>query len=1108
MKIYKTLFALVALLASVQAAAAITIGGYEISSQATVSTNAVACTMDAMLCPDGVTYVGRTGPSCAFAACPSGISPIPPVSTCVDLQYNLDVGSVDANTNGEVTKLQNFLYPKYLGVPATGAFYGMTKKAVMKFQGEYGISPAVGFVGTITRAKIKQITCGGISENFGIKAITPSYAKVGDTVTLSGPGLNSGNEYVLFDGFRVETDGFDYANRVSFKVPEYLSQTFNCIKAPCPDAPVRLVTPGTYTVQVVNNLGTTNAVNLTVTDGTTLPPVEAAKISWVEPSVAKVGASVVIYGYNLFRPETRILFDGVSIRGTQVYSKRAGNFNSALEFVVPTSISSTSVCTANACTIGTLRTVTPGTYELAVDNKYGRDAVKFEVVGDVVSTKPTLSYVNPAQGIVGTEVSVFGQNINTGSEKVYFAGSQVFPLTSAATDRKGVLRFKIPEYITPCGYEDNTACRMMAQLVTPGKYEIVVKNNNGLSNTVSFTVTSTTIVAPKINSLTPFTGLVGTEVVIQGEGINVGGDKIYFGNSLVSQSTSASSDVVNTLRFKVPEYITPCGVGSDGTCKIASRQVTPGVYEVVVVTSKGTSNTLTFTVTTTTSGTPTISGVSGPQSLNVYQQGTWTVTASNSTGGNLSYSVVWGDEGSASGASSASTQMTSQQTATFTHSYAQSGVYVPRFTVTNANGQSASVSLSVNVGNATVQIPAVSYLSPTYGTVGTRVTVYGSNIDTGSEYVLFDGYRVATDGAKVAGRVSFIVPEYLAFQCNRLKPTDPCPAVAARIVTPGAYSIAIGNTNGVSNTLSFNVISYGIENPLISKFRVEDVATTNSISRKLVWTTQFASSCTASGAWSGVQPVNGSYSIGFMSQPLTYTLTCVNSQGASVSSSVTEPTGSTTQAPVISSASPVSASVGMEVTLSGERLNTGSPRVIFGNGSIIPSVIRANDSVLSFTIPSIMSRYCAPGLYCTDDMIPVTSGSYMVKVINSFGTSNSINVTVNTFSTNAPTISSVSPAAGATNSQVTISGTNLNPASDFVWFGGVKLTPDRFTKALNVLVFTVPTTLNQCSGQFCTDALSQPTPLGNYGIKVENSAGAQSNTLNYEVKSNGGSLNF
>ncbi|MES2006590.1 MAG: hypothetical protein V4436_00610 [Patescibacteria group bacterium] len=31
----------------------------------------VACTMEAKLCPDGVTYVGRQGPNCEFAACPA-----------------------------------------------------------------------------------------------------------------------------------------------------------------------------------------------------------------------------------------------------------------------------------------------------------------------------------------------------------------------------------------------------------------------------------------------------------------------------------------------------------------------------------------------------------------------------------------------------------------------------------------------------------------------------------------------------------------------------------------------------------------------------------------------------------------------------------------------------------------------------------------------------------------------------------------------------------------------------------------------------------------------------------------------------------------------------
>ena len=83
-------------------------------------------------------------------------------TTCIDLKNNLESGLTDSSTGGEVTKLQNFLRPKnYLTVNPTGGFYSLTEKAVINFQKDYGISPAVGYVGPITRAKLKEITCGG-----------------------------------------------------------------------------------------------------------------------------------------------------------------------------------------------------------------------------------------------------------------------------------------------------------------------------------------------------------------------------------------------------------------------------------------------------------------------------------------------------------------------------------------------------------------------------------------------------------------------------------------------------------------------------------------------------------------------------------------------------------------------------------------------------------------------------------------------------------------------------------------------------------------------------------------------------------------------------------
>lgn len=44
------------------------------NSQPTPTPEAVACTQEAMLCPDGITYVSRQGPKCEFAKCPD-VSP-------------------------------------------------------------------------------------------------------------------------------------------------------------------------------------------------------------------------------------------------------------------------------------------------------------------------------------------------------------------------------------------------------------------------------------------------------------------------------------------------------------------------------------------------------------------------------------------------------------------------------------------------------------------------------------------------------------------------------------------------------------------------------------------------------------------------------------------------------------------------------------------------------------------------------------------------------------------------------------------------------------------------------------------------------------------------
>ena len=215
-------------------------------------------------------------------------------------------------------------------------------------------------------------------------------------------------------------------------------------------------------------------------------------------------------------------------------------------------------------------------------------------------------------------------------------------------------------------------------------------------------------------------------------------------------------------------------------------------------------------VPTPFSSSPAISGVSGPQQLNVNQSGTWTVTASDRSGGNLSYSVVWGDEGYMYGTSASNLQRpVSQQSATFTYSYANAGLYTPTFTVTNQNGQSAKTSLSVNVGNVTTPTPSITVLSPSSGVIGTQVTITGTGFTATGNKLSFGALGVENSPnynnlSSNGTTITFTVPYSNYFACWDLTPA--C-MIAATMISPGTYPVSITNANGTSNAVNFTVTS-------------------------------------------------------------------------------------------------------------------------------------------------------------------------------------------------------------------------------------------------------------------------------------------------------------
>lgn len=134
----------------------------------------------------------------------SALTGTAPVSTgtgsCLDLSNNLYVGVTDAATNGEVTKLQQFL-----GVNTTGYFGPMTLQAVQSWQSSHGVvssgtpdTTGYGFVGPATRA---AMACGNSgSEDTGTTTrpspvitanVSPASITAGQSATLNWTTTNA-----------------------------------------------------------------------------------------------------------------------------------------------------------------------------------------------------------------------------------------------------------------------------------------------------------------------------------------------------------------------------------------------------------------------------------------------------------------------------------------------------------------------------------------------------------------------------------------------------------------------------------------------------------------------------------------------------------------------------------------------------------------------------------------------------------------------------------------------------------------------------------------------------------------------------------------------------
>ncbi len=418
------------------------------------------------------------------------------------------------------------------------------------------------------------------------------------------------------------------------------------------------------------------------------PPTQGISVTSVAPQSGSVGTQIVVRGYG-FTSDNTIVFTPVN-NGAGYIVHVPSYDGVTLMFAVPDGLNPLCFYSNPRCLIATRQTA-PGPYTIAVQITNGTSNTASFTVTSNTQNNLTIQSVQPTSGAVGASVTIFGTGF-TGSNNIKFDSSDA---VTVASSNGTSLTFTVPAYIRP--YCPPGAYCFVYQIPTqPMTYSVTVQNENGTSNAIKFTVTSTTSGAPTIQSIAPTSGSVGSTVTLYGSGFN-SASILRFSEGSVPHSTSADG---TQITFTVPQAVGPY-CAPNMMCAMYMRQVTPGQYNVSVQNTDGSvsSNTVTFTVTDT-GGQITINGVDAPASLSVGQQGTWTVRATvpGNPGANLHYSVVWGDEGyyyPPYMQAGASQQI--QTSATFSHVYQRSGYFTPSFTVTNDFGASASATASVNV---------------------------------------------------------------------------------------------------------------------------------------------------------------------------------------------------------------------------------------------------------------------------------------------------------------------------------------------------------------------------------------------------------------------------
>jgi len=381
------------------------------------------------------------------------------------------------------------------------------------------------------------------------------------------------------------------------------------------------------------------------------------------------------------------------------------------------------------------------------------------------------------------------------------------------------------------------------------KYPIACTGAGGsVAGSASLQVTSTPYAQPSIGSFTPTSGPAGTVVTITGSGFT-GLTAVQIGNV-----SDAALTVVSDTQVKA-------------TVPADAQSGAHGVS--VSNPQKVSSSPDSFTVTTASKA---VTLTANPTAITLGKSATLNWSSSNVS--SCTASGAWSGSLATSGSKSVTPSAT--------------GTQVYTLTCTGASG-SASGSASVAVTNTTA-VPTVSLsANPTSMTLGKSATLLWSttNATSCTASGAWSG-SFATSGSWSVTPTATGTPVYM-LTCT-----------GAGGSAKGSASVAVTNTTAVPTvSLSANPTSM-----------------TLGKSATLLWSTTNATSCTASGAWSGSFATSGSWSVTPTATGTpVYTLTCTGAGGSAKGSASVAVTNTTAVPTVSLSASPTSITLGKSATL-------------------------------------------------------------------------------------------------------------------------------------------------------------------------------------------------